>query len=269
MLKEKRKNIGDKLTKSIPNMVVYLGLAVMIFDDSIHAFFDVDRFIIVEIRISILVAVISSLIWSISHYSLNVNSSMKKIVRWQNSKADIIDLWGEIDIATLYNTSNIIKILNLAGTQFAKLGSQDSLDAIFQMNAKKKVKLLVGDPYGEGVKLRYKSGWGEPQTYETGLEGIERRLKDMFIRWKKTSKKFRDHIEIRVFSIYPTVSLVNFDNNYYSATYGFELRGGDCPKVHTTQGSSYSNFLDKHFDNVFSQAITLEEWVKKYHQELL
>lgn len=62
---------------------------------------------------------------------------------------------------------------------------------------------------------------------------------------------------------------MRLDHDYYSATYDFDLRGGDCPKIHTVSGSNYSGFLDKHFDNVFNSAMRLEDWVKKYHKEIL
>jgi hypothetical protein len=259
----------EKLSKLIPQIVVYGGIIVILFDDALHSTFNIPTFVPINIRISILAAVIASLTWIISSYSKKIDKSIAEFSRWKNSDAEIIDNWGEINIARKYRSAKNIKILNLAGTQFAQLGKQSSLDSIFDLTKTQNVQILIGDPVGEGVRLRYKNGWGEPQTYETGIDGIERRLKDLYARWKELSNKNRRKIEIKVFPIYPTVSFVKIDHDYYSATYGFELRGGDCPKVHTVSGCKYSYFLDKHFNNVFASAMKLEDWIKQYHEELL
>lgn len=258
----------EKIFRIVPSLVVYGGLIVLLLDDSIHAFFEAERLIPIEVRISLLIAVIASLTWTLSLHIKRVDLSIKELGKWKQGEAEIINLWGEIDLAQKYKNATKIRILNLAGTQFAKLGSQRNLDAIFNLDKLKKVEILVGDPYGEGVKLRYTPGFGEPSTYETGLIGIDRRLRDLFRRWSQLPDKYKKKIEIKVFPIYPTVSLVQIDHDYYSATYGYELRGGDCPKVHTISGSPYSDFLKRHFENVFNISLSLEEWIKKYpHNE--
>ena len=178
------KNISplEKLSKSIPQIVVYGGLVFILFDDALHSTFNISTFVPMNIRISILTAVIASLTWIVSNYSRKVESSVAEFSKWKKSEAEIIDNWGEINIAQRYREARNIKILNLAGTQFAQVGKQSNLDSIFDLTKTQNLQVLVGDPYGQGVKLRYRNGWGEPQTYETGLEGIERRLKDLYIR---------------------------------------------------------------------------------------
>lgn len=258
----------EKLSKSIPQLVVYVGVIFLLLDDTLHSIFNIPTFVPINARISILTAVIASLTWILSGYSRKVDRSIDEFSKWKKSEAEIINNWGEIDIAQRYRDAKNIKILNLAGTQFAQLGKQSNLDSIFNLSKTQNAQVLVGNPYGEGVKLRYRNGCGEPQTYETGLEGMERRLKDLYIRWNKLSTRNRNKIEIKVFPLYPTVSFVRLDHDYYSATYGFDLRGGDCPKIHTVSGCKYSIFLDKHFDNVFNTAMNLEDWINKYHKEI-
>ncbi len=256
--------ILEKTSRLIPQIVVYGGLILLLLDDSIHATFGIGRFIPIENRISLLIAVTASLTWMLSYYIKRVDLSIHELSKLQKDTAEIIDLWGEVNISERYKNAELIRILNLAGTQFAKLGSQKNLESIFTLTKIKKIEILVGDPYGEGVKLRYKHGFGEPSTYETGLVGIDRKLRDLYNRWTNLPSKFKSKVKIRVFKIYPTVSLVQIDHDYYSATYGYELRGGDCPKVHTVRGSIYSKFLDKHFENVFNNATPIEEWIRNH-----
>ena len=110
------KNISplEKLSKSIPQIVVYGGLVFILFDDALHSTFNISTFVPMNIRISILTAVIASLTWIVSNYSRKVESSVAEFSKWKKSEAEIIDNWGEINIAQRYREARNIKILNLA-----------------------------------------------------------------------------------------------------------------------------------------------------------
>ena len=157
-------SILEKISKSIPQIVVYGGLVFLLFDDALHSTFNMSTFVPINIRISILVAVIASLTWIVSSYARKVDSSVAEFSKWKKSEAEIIDNWGEMDISQRYREATNIKILNLAGTQFAQLGKQNNLKSIFDLTKTQNVHVLIGDPHGEGVVLRYSQGWGVKWT---------------------------------------------------------------------------------------------------------
>lgn len=259
----------DDFTKAIPTLVVYGGIASLLLDDAISAFFGIQAFIPISVRISLIGAVLGSLVWILSQYLRKTNVSLQQLEGDRQRSAFILDSWENIDLQSRYKSAKCIKILNLAGTQFAMLGRQELLSSLFSMVPEKTVEILMGNPSGVGVKLRYDDKQGEPQTYDTGPLGIDRRLVDIYKRWKELPKKYQSRLIIKVYSQYPTVSLVRLDHDYYSATYGYLLRGGDCPKLHTIIGSSYSNFLERHFENVAADATTLAEYIQQTHPEEL
>ncbi len=74
--------MGTKLLERIfcivPSLVVYGGLIVLLLDDSIHAFFEVGRLIPIELRISLLIAVIASLTWTLSTTTIGLKLTKLK-----------------------------------------------------------------------------------------------------------------------------------------------------------------------------------------------
>ncbi len=184
--------------------------------------------------------------------------------RQKKSGGFIVEPLNDEELQRRYRDARSIRVLNLAGTQFARLGKRANLGSLFDMSQKMLLQILLGDPKSEGVRLRYESGFGEPDTFEAGLAGIERRLISLYVLWKTSEKSHRDKIDIRVFPSYPSVSLIQIDEDYYSAIYGCQLRGGDCPIIHTTAENPYSEFLVAHFNNVQSGSSLLADWVQKY-----
>jgi len=182
----------------------------------------------------------------------------------QRTDTKVVTFEG-IGILERFRKAQKVRLLSLAGTQSAQLGLLATQDALFAMSAKNSLEILLGDPTSAGVKLRYSENGGEPPTREMGLRGLDQRLLQLYERWKSMPTLDRNKVDIRVFECYPTLSLVQVDDDYFFAAYGFQLRGGDCPRIHIKRGDPFSTFLDDHFTKVRSAAPSLTEWVKKHH----
>lgn len=254
---------GERFTKAIPEAVTYFGIGVLLLDDALHGVLNMPTMIPTDMRISLVGAVLASLVWSLAQHARKLTVTLDTLGHWRHSSLRVASTWDEFDLLKRYRAARQVRILTLAGTQFAKLGLQEALQALFDLSKDKDVRILIGNPQAEGVQLRYTAGQGEPATFETGPEGVVRRLKDLHARWVLLAAQQQKQLQIRVFSQYPTLSIVQLDNDWYSASYGFEMRGGDCPKLHSQSGSEYAHFLGQHFDKTFDKAMPLEEWMRQ------
>jgi hypothetical protein len=258
-------SLGERITKAIPEAVTYLGIGALLLDDALHGVLNTPTLIPTDIRISLIGAVLASLVWSLAQHARKLSATLDTLGQWRNSSLRVVSTWDELDLLKRYRAARQVRILTLAGTQFAKLGLQEALQALFDLSKDKDVRILIGNPKADGIKLRYTPGQGEPATFETGPDGVERRLKDLHARWVLLSAQQQKQMQIRVFAQYPTLSIVQMDDDWYSASYGFELRGGDCPKLHSQSGGEYAHFLRQHFDKTFDKAEPLDEWMRRYH----
>lgn len=255
---------GERVTKAIPEAVTYLGIGALLLDDGLHGVLGTPTLIPTDMRISLIGAVLASLVWSLARHARKLSTTLDTLGQWRSSSLRVMATWDEIDLLRRYRAARQVRILTLAGTQFAKLGLQEALQALFEVSKDKDVRILIGNPKADGIRLRYTPGQGEPATFETGPDGVERRLKDLHARWVLLSASQQKQLQIRVFSQYPTLSIVQMDDDWYSASYGFEMRGGDCPKLHSLSGGEYAHFLQQHFDKTFDKALPLADWMTQH-----
>ena len=258
-----------QLLSSVSPVVAGTAIALVLVDDTVHAIFDNDRFISVETRIGILALVVGFLVMSVMEVVANLgllDRTTKSLIH--DGSGIGVTAEGESP-EQMYASASSIRILNLAGTQFARLGNETNLERIFDWSAGKSVQIMIGDPHGAGIKLRYQPGHGEPATHETGLSGIDRRLTTLYRRFAALPSRARSNFDIRVYPCYPTVSAVQVDDTIYVAFYGFNLRGGDSPMLVTDQGSELGRFVVRHLDSVAAVALSLSDWIATYHPEEL
>lgn len=244
----------------------FLALGLILLDEVVVTVSDFDRLISTDVRLAVLAAVLTSVVLTIRKEYSKIRETLSVSVFAGKRHAEFIPAGENTGVRDAYRNSREINILTLAGTQFAKLGSQQTLRDLFDLSRTGSVRILLGDPESEGVQLRYKPGFGEPKSYETGPPGIRRRLLSLHELKKDLPEHQANCVDIRVFSAYPTVSMISVDATLYASIYGYNMRGGDGPKIRTTLDSALGEFLMDHFENVYAASTPLEEWVQKQNE---
>lgn len=172
---------------------------------------------------------------------------------------ELIPSSQDIDVPRLLRESKNVRILSLAGTKLARLGDGEILAAL--QDRGRRVTLLLADPRSPAIITRYEDD--EPPTYETGLDGLDRRLRQLHSLRSEIPNRTKARFEIRIYRCYPTCSILQFDEEIYSITYGYKLRGSDCPKIRACDiRGKYAEFLKKQFEHVYNDSITLEAWIQ-------
>ncbi len=253
--------LGARLLQSISDATAYLATALLAFDQAIASLLDRQSLLSDQARITVLALIVASLVVSLKLHERNLERMTSMTADKLGGVEDLVPSSQAIDLRGLMSRAEKIRILSLAGTKLALLGDDEILKLI--IHRERNVVLLLGNPRSDLIRLRYERD--EPDTYETGLEGLERRLRSLLQLVRGLPLRDRRRLDIRVFSCYPTCSLVQADNDMYAVIYGCKLRGSDCPKIHTRVGSGpFSHFLSSHFDRVYHDAIPIEKWAEEY-----
>lgn len=250
----------------LPELLIYLGVGILLLDEFLRSTFSISFLTkpAYDIRPSLAIPLIALFIYTIAHKVDKLMVAVEQSKKQYLGVIEILPPHQYLDFRELISTCKIIKLLTLSGTKAGFLGDSNVSDALADPNRKSKITILLANPYADAIKLRYESD--EPDTYEAGTGGIERRLVALgSIISSLPSKKA---IDVRVYDCYPTVSIIQADSDLYSTAYGYKLRGGDCPKIHSKLEGDYAKFLLKHFDKVYKSAVPLADWLAKYHPEL-
>lgn len=246
------------LFDNLPMTLAYIGLIVLAVNSVSTAF--LSKALLDGDKVMAVITIVASVFIVALHVKLN-NIEHKDF----GSSDDIIEVLHHherVDFKSMLTASKNVKLLSVSGTRAGELG-----DSLVQANLKNlpagtSVIILLANPYSEAVKLRYEND--EPTTYEAGLEGISRRLVYLNDIVKDLAGKSKTNLEVRVFDNYPTISIIQADHDIYATNYGYQLRGGDCPKIHIGDDSIYGRFLLKHFEKVYQDAQPLNDWHTKH-----
>jgi hypothetical protein len=176
-------------------------------------------------------------------------------------RANIVPPSERTDFRDKFRDARTVRILTISGTKNAGLGDEATINALFENLKNKKVEILLANPNSEALKNRYRND--EPNSHEVGLEGLKARLTWLETKREELDRRYRDNVDVRVYSSYPTVNFVQVDGEYYSSVFGYKLRGSDCPITYSEQGSYHSDFLTSQFQRIYADATPLEDWHEK------
>ena len=254
--KDNLKDFFDKL----PNALMYLGIAFLLIDQFLRNAIKLQIVSGFELHLTIGISVIGLLAFTLSKKIDKVSDNIDKISEKYAGILEVLPSNYSINVFELIKKSRKIRILTLSGTKLGELGDSRLKETLLNIPKELELTILLGNPYSISIITRYEKD--EPDTYETGLEGIERRLLMLYDINNQLPKAKQKKICIKVFDNYPTISVIQTDNDIYSVVYGYKLRGGDCPKVHSNIHGEYGKFLIKHFQEVEKCSISLEDWIK-------
>jgi hypothetical protein len=262
----KKKNTNENFTnivRHIPDYLTYALAALLLVDETIGRTtgFHLLKTPNTDFRIIIGVGLITAFTLNLTLKLNQIKDELRKIFGKYLGVVEVLGPYEELNFAELLEKTNTIKILTLSGTIAGQLGNTKVMEILEDESRKSKITLLLADPYSPAIITRYQSD--EPSSYEAGIEGIKRRLVLLYKLKSKLNATASQKLEIKVYKNYPTISVVQADHELYSTVYGFQLRGGDCPKVHADAGGDYGKFLIKHFNKVHETAVGINEWYEQ------
>lgn len=249
------------LVSRLPDYLMYGGAGLLVLDQFMrstfgHAFLDPT-----DLRISVMVFTVVLFVTVTNRRLAEVNATLGEIKLSQNRDLNIIQENERPQLIELLSKCDHVRILTLSGTKTIPLGDDRFVEAILHPSRRARVTILLGDPYSSAIRDRYDHD--EPLSYESGIAGIERRIRQFSDLLSAAPSESKFNIEIRLFNSYPTLSLLWADNEIYATSYGFKLRGSDCPQVHSSISNEYGQFLSKHFSKMYESAIPLSAWMTR------
>jgi hypothetical protein len=239
---------------------------VLLIDSVAAKLFGGGQYFDTSARMSFVATALIGMVFSFRLYKQGVDKVLSHLERDYSGVEELIPSSKPLDLEDIFERARDIKILTLAGTKIARLGERVILKKFQQLKRKSHFVLLLANPYSSAIQTRYKHD--EPANYETGIDGLVRRLCELHRIRQSLPPNRRRHLDIRVFNNYPTCSIVIADEDVYSTVYGYQLRGSDCPKIHAKLGGLYSNFLITHFEQVYQDTMALEDWITEYKKEI-
>ncbi len=248
-----------KFLRQLPEGFAYASVALLIIDTLVARAFTRSPLIDDTSRLTIIAAFLAALALSFHAHRRQLEIMFASSQKEHFGVEELIPSSTSLDLEDIFKSAKEIRILTLAGSKLARLGDQTILQELGRVGSQKKVVILLANPRADSIRRRYECD--EPPEYETGIEGIERRLRALHALRQAMPYAQRKRFEVRVFDCYPTCSIVQSDNEVYSTIYGYRLRGADCPKVHAKVGGRYAEFLRTHFDKVYDDARPLENWI--------
>lgn len=240
--------------------LTYVGLALLIVSEFTERAFGTALVPTVELKLKLVAAVVIAGASSLQLRLGAIGSDLKLLVQGRESTVRVLASGDAIDVPELLTRSRRVRVLTLAGTRVGRLGDAEVLEALRNPQRASHLTLLLANPRSPSVISRYSKD--EPATFESGIEGLTRRLFMLHELIEKLPKDAASRIEVRVYDNYPTVSIVQSDDKVYSSVYGFQLRGSDCPLLCTEPSTTWGVFLGNHFDKVFEAATKLSAWVE-------
>jgi hypothetical protein len=253
-------DVAKRALNSTPEIVLYLGVSLLVVDEFARTTFGYSFLGAHDFRLSLAVGLTALFTFTFARKLDRLNRSVQKL-RITLGEISVMPAHEHVDFRQLLQSSHEVRLLALSGTKTG-LGDSEVLELLASPRRKCKVTILLANPRSPAILRRYSDD--EPAGYEAGPDGIERRLLALQDACASLSGKARRLLDIRVYDGYPTISILQADELLYSTTYGFKLRGGDCPKVVSKTGSEYGTFLLKHFSCVYKAAVPLTEWIDKH-----
>lgn len=267
MKKDANTNL-NKFIADLPTYLLYFGVTLLLINQFLTNFFSISilKNSNNDYRISIGIAILLFLVMSINKNFKNLNEKVIFFSSKNYNMIEVLQSFESINFKDILENNKNISLLTLSGTKVASLGDSKVKDLLSSTDRKSNIKILLANPFSKAIINRYDVD--EPETYEAGLEGIKRRLvwlNNIYINLPSHAQK---RLEIKVYDNYPVVSLLKADSDVYSTSYGYRLRGADCPRLHVKANSEYGYFLQKHFDKIFEDAISLNKWLDIYRNQL-
>ncbi len=263
-----------KTIRLVTEYIAYASLVVIVLDRIISAFFGAsflkyflgDRQTENDYRITIiyLLIVIVSVNLMIAIKSLSkkfdgINKNYQGVI-------EILKPHTPIDYEELFRNKKNVKLLTLSGSITGDLSNNEITEILKDSKRKSNITILIANPFCQSIINRYQ--YDEPTSHVAGIEGIKRRLKYLFEIWDTIPKSRKKYLTIKVFNNYPTISIIQGDRDFYSSVYGYKLRGNDCPTIHSEKGKGYGLFLEKHFNKVEQNSMSIEKWHEKFKDHL-
>ncbi len=250
----------------LPDFLVFVGAALLVVDEFFRRIFSLPLLPTTESdsRVVLIIAILVLFAFTI----VRKLDRVERLVQQSSDRflgiIDVLPSQHELDFASIVRSCRTVRILTLSGTKTGNLADTSVREALRDTHRRSSVTILLADPRSEAIITRYRDD--EPANYEAGIEGITRRLHDLYAIWKGLPEDLKNRTEIRVFKCYPTMSLVQADHDVYSSSYAYKLRGNDCPKLHASSSGNYGNFLLRHFEEIYASSTPLETWVNAVPQ---
>lgn len=261
---EKHSTVFVLVIKRLPEIVTYCAVGLLLFDDLVASIRSTPNVIPSDVRLSLIAVSLVGLVLTLQTRLHQLYSMVVKLQK-RDDVEELLPSHEMLDIGSLVQKARNIRILSLSGTKLARLGETLILEELKKSDVRHRIVILLGDPFSEAIQMRYATD--EPVHYETGLEGLQRRLFLLHEILTSLPEERRQYLDIRVFSNYPTCSIVQADDDVYCIIYGYQHRGSDCPKIHAHRGGAYTAFLLSHFDNVYKDSVPLSQWVETHKNE--
>lgn len=259
----------QKLIEKLPEHLMFIGVALLLIDEFVGSIFGIQLLVseTYDVRMTLAISVVAFFVFSITKRLDKIQASFLSDRQFLGV-IEVLPPHQYLDFCELVLNCKTVRLLSLSGTKAGVLGDSAVREALLDKTRKSSVTILLANPHSDAIVYRYEHD--EPDTYEAGLEGIERRIIALFGIHSSLPISVRaNKLDIRIFNSYPTLSIIQADDDLYSASYGYKLRGGDCPKIHAKVGGDYARFLLHHFSKTYRDAVPLEQWMSKYHPELL
>lgn len=266
MTDERTNKVIDKLgtfVANLPDYLMYLGAALLVLDAFLATAFGRSFLGAGDLRLSVIVFTVVAFVAIVNRKLNGLQRELDRLSTTNDNRLDLISEGDRPQFTDLLMTCDDIRVLTLSGTKTIPLGDERVIEALMGRSKRAKVVLLLADPTSSAIRMRYHSD--EPASHESGLSGIERRLIQLHSILEQIKPEHRSTIDVRVFRCYPTISILWADNDFYSTSYGFHLRGSDCPQIYSRVGNEHAEFLVKHFNRVYENSIPLAEWIKANH----
>src|SRR5436853_3377454 len=160
----------------LPEWLLFSGVVVLVSEEFLRSTFGISFLTsnTKDLRISIGIAVITLFVMSMRIEMGRLTGALDRSTTKLLGVLEVLHAHEIINFKDMLEACAEIKILSLSGTKAASLGDSRVQDILSDPERKSKITILLANPHSEAIKIRYRND--EPESFEAGTEGIERRL---------------------------------------------------------------------------------------------
>lgn len=254
------------LIKRFPDVFLGLSLIAIIANDLCKKFFSITYFDSTEALTKLAAPLIILIIYHFFKTIRSIHDDIRPLKCLVSSTAEVLPGEGSIPHSDLISRCKHIDIITLSGSVMIPFDEQKVKDELKKSRKGSRVRCLIANPFSNAIIGRYAND--EPEHRENRVTEIEHRLVWLFNISESINSKGNGILEVKVYNSYPVISLFKADCAIYSSYYGYKLRGHDTPCILTDESSYLGKSLVKHFNKLYSDSTSLQEWISSHYENL-
>ncbi|MEJ0077020.1 MAG: NUDIX hydrolase [Alphaproteobacteria bacterium] len=255
-----KRSIVHILTRLNEGFVV-VALALLLANNFANLVFHVNFVPTNDALINLAPLLILAIVALFARLQQETRDRIERLERLSHLRTEVLEEDVVYPIRDMVLNCKQIDILTLSGTITFPLSDEEVVRVMTASRRRSEINILIADPFSENIQTRYRVD--EPDTHRSNVNKIEQAIVWLNKLTQQLPASNRRHVNVYIYTNYPTICVFRGDNKIYFSYYGYKLRGNDTPTILTAADERLGRAVIKHFDEVKKESVPISEWISK------